>query len=131
VDRDQAGLGDHLDVIGAATAHPRIAHRNQRDPVRRGLPDCRLGGVKQRQHPDIVAAIEGERDLSLAQRLHGSPRLLEVSAVRNVEDLGEAGIFIAAQRRIDDVIADDARLIVAISDAAQCALGQVTRLRDA
>ena len=87
--------------------------------------------VKERQHADIVAAVEGERDVGLAQHLHGPARQLEVLALGDVEDLGQARIFIAAQRRIDDVVGDDARLIVAIADAAQRAFRQIARVGDA
>ena len=69
VDGDEAGLGDHLDVVGAAPAHPGIGHRDQRDAVPGGLPDRRLGRVIERQHADVVAAVEGERDVGLAQDL--------------------------------------------------------------
>ena len=46
-----------------------------------------------------------ETDVSIA---FGSARQLEVFAVHNVEDLGEARIFIAARRGIDNVTGDDA-----------------------
>jgi hypothetical protein len=45
-------------------------------------------------------------------------RQLEVLALRYVEDLGQARIFIAAQRGINDVVGNDAGLIVLKSDAA-------------
>jgi hypothetical protein len=99
--------------------------------MRSGLLDSGLRRVKQRKHPDIVAAVKGDRDVGLAQHLHGSARQLEVFAVHNVEDLGEARIFIAAQRGIDNMIGDDARLIVIKSDAVQRTLRQIAGVHDA
>ena len=124
VDGDETGLRNHLDIIGAAPAHPGIGHRHQRNAVRGGFPDRRLRRIIQRQHADIVAAVEGDRDVGLAQHLHGPARLLEMRGIRNVEDLGEARIFISAQSGIDDVIGDDARLAGVIADAAQRALAR-------
>ncbi len=111
-------FGDHLNIVGAAPAHPGVGHRNERNAVGRSFLDRRLRRVKERKHADIVAAVKSKRDLGLAQHLHGSARQPEVFALGHVEDLGQARILIAAQRRIDDVVGNDARLIVMISDAA-------------
>src|SRR5215468_5234894 len=40
-------------------------------------------------------------------------------AVWNVEDFGQARIFVAAQRRINDMVGNDARVIVRIADTPQ------------
>jgi hypothetical protein len=90
MDRDEAGIGNHLDIVGATPTHPGIGYRNQCNPIRRSLLDRRLCRVTERQHPDIVAAVKGERDVGLAQHLHGSARQLEVFALQYVEDLGQA-----------------------------------------
>jgi hypothetical protein len=44
-----------------------------------------------------------------------------------VEDLGEAGIFIPAQRRVDAVIADDPGFPGIVADGAQGGLAQLAR----
>jgi hypothetical protein len=76
--------------IALAPPSGATSHRDQRNPMRSRLFDSGLCRVKQRQHADIVAALKGDRDIGLAQHLHGSARQLEVFAVHDVEDLGEA-----------------------------------------
>src|SRR5204863_9816509 len=66
----------------------------------------------------------------LAQHLHGPARQLEVRALRNVEDLGQARIFVAAQRCVDDVVGDDARIIFVIADATQSTFRQTACVCD-
>jgi hypothetical protein len=88
VDRDEAVFGDHLNIVGAAPAHPRVGHRNERNAVCRSFLDCRSRRVKERKHADIVAAIKSKRNLGLSQHFHGSARQPEVFALEHVEDLG-------------------------------------------
>ena len=111
-------FGDHLDIIGAAPTHPGIGHRNERNAVRGGLLDRRL--APRERAPACRHCFRHRRQART--RSPATPSwagaAAEVFALRHVEDLGQAGIFIAAQRRIDDVIGDDACLIVVISDAA-------------
>jgi hypothetical protein len=80
VDRDEAMLGDHLNIVGAAPAHPGVGHRNER--VGCSFLDRRLLRVKERKHADIVAAVKSKRNLGLSQHLHGSARQPEVFALR-------------------------------------------------
>src|SRR6185437_16142505 len=80
---------------------------------------------------DIVAAVKGDGDVDLAQHLHGSARLLEALALRQVQDLGQARIFVTAQRGVDDVIGNDACFTVIEPDAAQRPLRQLACVRDA
>jgi len=49
-------FGDHLNIVGAAPAHPGVGHRNERNAVGRSFLDRRLRCVKERKHADIVAA---------------------------------------------------------------------------
>src|SRR5262249_39066456 len=48
----------------------------------------------------------------------------EVSALRDIENFGQAGIFVAAQCRINDMVSDDARVIVRVADTLQRRLCQ-------
>src|SRR6266511_5298487 len=111
-------FGDHLNIVGAAPAHPGVGHRNERNAVSRSFLDRRLRRVKERKHADIVAAVKSKRNLGLSQHLHGSAWQPEVFALEHVEDLGQARILIAAHGGINHVVGNDARLIVMISDAA-------------
>ena len=118
MNRDEAVFGDHLDIVGAAPAHPGVGHRNERNAVGLGFVDRRLRGVKERKHADIVAAIKSKRALGLSQHLHGPARQPEVLALGHVEDLRQPRILIAAHGGINHVVGNDARLVVFISDAA-------------
>ena len=99
--------------------------------MRGGFLDCRLCRVIEREHADIVPAVEGQGHAGLAHHLHGPARRPEMLVLRDVQDLGQARIFVTAQRRIDHVVGDDARLIVRVSDAAQRAFGEIACVRDA
>ena len=83
-----AVFGDHLNIVGTAPTHPGVGHRNERNAVGRSFLDRRLRRVKERKHPDIVAAVKSKRDLGLTQHLHGSAWQPEVFALEHVEDLG-------------------------------------------
>jgi hypothetical protein len=131
VDRHQIGLRDHLDEIGAAPAHPAVGDADHGNAVRRGLGDRRLGGMVHRHHADIVATVVKRRDGGLVQDAHRAARQREAVVLGDVEKLGEAGIFIAAQGGVDHVIADDPRLLRVISDAAQGALAKRPGVVDA
>ena len=84
-----------------------------------------------RHHADIVAAVVKCRDGGLVEDAHRPARLPEAAMLGDVEDLGETGIFIAAQRGVDDVIDDNAGLLGVIADAAQRALAERAGLLDA
>ena len=128
---DQAVPGNHLDIVGAATAHPGVGHRDERYAMRRALLDRRLRRAIKRKHPDVVATVKGDRDSGLAQHRHRPPRRGEVLALGQVENLCQTRVFITAQRRVDDVVGDDARLLVAVANAAQRPFGQIACVRDA
>jgi hypothetical protein len=124
-------FGDHLDEIGAAAAHPAVGDADEADAVRLGLGDRRFRGMVHRHHADIVAAVVERRDLGLAQHPHRPARQRKAAMLGDVEELGEAGIFVAAQRRVDDMVGDDARFLGVVADAAHRLLAQCAGLRNA
>jgi hypothetical protein len=67
VDRDEAVFGDHLNIVGAAPAHPGVRHRNERNAGGRSFLDRRLRRVKERKLADIIAAVKSKRNLGLAR----------------------------------------------------------------
>ena len=99
--------------------------------MRRRLGDGGVGGVVHRHHADIVAAVVERRDRGLVQDAHRAARQREAAVLGDVEELGEAGIFVAAQRRVDHVIGDDARLLGFVADAGERPLAQGAGLLDA
>ena len=64
------------------------------------------------------------------QDAHLLPRQREAAVVGDVQDLGEAGILVAAQRRVDHMVGDDARILGVVADAAQRALAERARFVD-
>jgi hypothetical protein len=56
-------------------------------------------------------------------------RVLEIRRVDNVEQLGQTGIFVAAQRRVDDMVGENARFVV-VTNAPHRPFGQTLRLGD-
>src|SRR6266498_2350270 len=110
-------FGNHLNIVGAAPAHPGVGHRNERNAVSRSFLDRRLRRVKERKHADIC-----RRQKQAKPRSRATPSWIGAAtgSVRfeHVEDLGQARILIAAHGGINHVVGNDARLIVMISDAA-------------
>src|SRR4029077_9773561 len=49
----------------------------------------------------------------------------------DVEDLGKAGVLIAAERRVDHMVGNDARFVRRVADPAERALGNLARLGNA
>jgi len=70
MDADKVRLGDHLDIVRTASAHPAIGDADDRDPAVPRLFDNGAGSVVHDQHADIMAAIVEGRDFGLAQHLH-------------------------------------------------------------
>jgi len=125
------GVGDHLDVICATTAHPAIGDPDDCETICCCLRDRSAGGVIQRQHADVVPAIVECRHFGLAQYSYRKARLFEAPVFGDVEKLRQPGILVAAQRRIDRMISYNVGFHGVIADAAHCALSMVTRLGDA
>jgi hypothetical protein len=107
VDADEIGFGYHLDVIGAAPAHPAVGHADDGDTARRRLGDRGAGSVIHREHANIAAAVERDREFGLVHGGHWPSRLSETRMLGDVQDLGQPRILIAAQRRIDHMIGED------------------------
>ena len=128
VDRDEPLARDHLDEIGAAPAHPAVRDADHRDAVRRRLVDRGPRAVIHRDHAVVVAAVVQRRDLGLVHEPHLLPRLREAAVLRDVKNFCQSRIFVAAQRRVDHVVADDARLLGIVADAAQRPLAERPRL---
>jgi len=57
-------------------------------------------------------------------------RVLEIRRVDNVEQLGQTGIFVAAQRRVDDMVGEDAGFFGVVTNAPHRPFGQTLRLGD-
>ena len=130
MDPDQVGVGDHLDVIRITTAHPAVGDPDDSETVRCSLRDRSPGGMIHCQHADVIAAVVEYRHLGLAQYPYRAARLLEAPVFGDVEKLREPGILVAAQRGVDRVIGHNVGFLGVVTDAAHCALGMVTRLRD-
>jgi hypothetical protein len=64
---DQIGLGNHLDVIRATTAHPAVVDANDGKTVGFRLCDRHPRGVVHRQHANVVATVVKRRNLSFSQ----------------------------------------------------------------
>ena len=128
---DEIRLSDHLDVIGAASAHPAVGGADDGYPSVLRLFDNCLSGVIHRQHADVIAAIVKGRYLRFAQNLHCITRARETPMLGNVQDLRETGIFITAQSRVDHMVGDDPGFLGVIADAPQCTLRMIARLLDA
>ena len=58
VNADEIGARDHLDIIGAAPAHPAVGDADDGKALTLRLFDRMAGGMKDREHADIVAGVE-------------------------------------------------------------------------
>jgi len=128
---DQAGACHHLDVVGATAAHPDVADGHEGQTVGSGPLDHGTRRVVHPQHAALVAAVVEHRDarfLDDAQRAAGK---LEAGIVGDVEQLGQPGILVAAQGRVDRVVGEDAGLLGVVPDPTHGALGQLAGVGDA
>jgi hypothetical protein len=96
VDAGEIRLGDHLDIVCAAAAHPAVGDADDRNATGRRLFDRRPGRMVHDEHADIVAAVVECRDIGFAENTHRSARALEAPVLGNVEDLRQPRIFVAA-----------------------------------
>src|SRR5204862_8069904 len=76
-------------------------------------------------------AVVERRHLGLVQDRYRPARLRETGVLGDIEDLGEPGILIPAQRSIDHMVGDDASLLGIVADAAQRPLAEGAGLLDA
>jgi hypothetical protein len=129
VQRYEIGRGDPLDVIGAAPGDPGVGDADEREATLRRLGDRGLRGVVEGQHADVVAAVVERRDLGLADDAHRAARLAEAPVLGEGEDLRQARILVAAERRIEAMVGNDARLLRVVADAPERLFGQRPRLR--
>jgi len=131
VDADQAGSRHHLDVVGAAPAHPDIADADEGEAVRLCTLDHGARRVVHPQHAALVAAVEEHRHARLAQHAHRAALSLEARMVGDVQELRQPGVLVAAESRVDHVVGEDPGLLGLVPDAAHGALGERPRLGDA
>ena len=101
------------------------------NPVRLRFLDRRLRGPIEHEHADFVPAIQCERHAGLAEHFQRPARQFEVLAVRDIEYLGETGIFVAAQCGVDHMVRDDACLLATIANAAKRRFGEFSCVHDA
>jgi hypothetical protein len=121
---------DHLDIIGAAAAHPAVGDSDDRDTPPRGLGDCAPSGMVHRQHADVVAAVVEDRQFCLTHHADRPARLFEAPMLGDVEELCQPRILVSAECGIDRVIGDDARFLLVIADAAHRGLGMLAGFAD-
>jgi hypothetical protein len=131
VDRHVAFIGDHLDKIRVAPAHPGIGDADQRDAMRLRFLDRRLGDVIEPDHPVVIAAVIKRRDLGLVHEAQRIARSRETAVLGHVEQLREPGILIAAQRRVEHVVGQNARVLRVVAGPAHRALTDAARFVDA
>jgi hypothetical protein len=127
VDHHQAGAGDHLAVIRAAPGHPGVGEDNYGKPADIRASDRRLGGAIRRDHAGIVAAIEQGRRRRLAHHADGSPRQPELRVIDDVQQFRQAGILVAAQRRVQHMVRQDACIVLVVPGAAHRGLAECAR----
>ena len=130
VDRDQAGARHHLDVVGAAAAHPDVVDAGEREAVGVGALDHGAGRVVHAQHAALVAAVEQHRHARFLDDAHRAAPIL-ARVVGDVEQLRQARVLVAAQGRVDHVVGEDTSLLGLVADSAHGALGQRPGLGDA
>src|ERR1043166_1782065 len=114
----------------AAAALPDVVDADDRDAVLACLGDRGLRRAIHHYHAVVVAAVEQCRHRSFAPRLHRCARPAPPWMLGHVQDLGQSRVLIAAQRRIDHMIADDARFLGIEADAPQGPLRERTSLFD-
>src|SRR5882724_4953746 len=131
VDPDQACPCRHLDVIGAAAAHPDVVDADERDAMRLRPLDHGARRVVHPQHAALVATVEEHRHARLSERAHRAAPSLEAGVVGDVEQLRQAGVLVAAQGRVDHVVGEDPGLLGLVPDPAHGPLGQRAGLGDA
>ena len=86
--------------------------------------DRSLRRAMHRQHADVVAAVEQDRERALALRAHRCARLAKPGAIGNAQNFRKPRVFIAAERRVDHMIGHDARFVGVEADPAERLLGQ-------
>ena len=127
VDHHQAGAGDHFAVIGAAPGHPGVGEAQRWRGRCFRARDRRLGGAIGRDHARIVAAIEQGRRRRLAHHGDGSPRQPELRVIDDIQQFRQAGILVAAQRRVHHMVRQDARIVLVVPGAAHRGLAECAR----
>ncbi len=70
------------------------------------------------QHAALVATVEEHRHARLLEHAHRVARGLEARVVGDVEQLRQAGVLVAAQRRVDHVVGEDPGLLGLVPDPA-------------
>ena len=100
-------------------------------PCSERFGDRDVGRTHHGEHAVRIAAVQARGDRRLVQRFDRPPRLAHPLALGEVEELRQAGVFIAAKRSVDDVIGDDARLLRVEAEPAERGLRKRTRFVDA
>ena len=129
VNSNETFARDHFHEISAAPAHPAIRKADDRKAVRVRTLDGGARHVIHREHGTVVLAVEQHRDARLAHDGHRRTRLLETRAVGDVEQLRQSEVLVAAKRRVDYVIGDDAGVLGFETHPGKGALRERTRVR--
>ena len=112
VDADQAGARRHLDVVGAAAAHPDVVDADEREAVRAARARSRRASRGTcPSMPFLLPPSKSTDTLGLPSTRIGLRGALKRGMVGDVEQLRQAGVLVAAQRRVDDVVGEDARVL--------------------
>ena len=82
-------------------------------------------------HPGLVAAIEEHRDRSFAQGADRRARLVGLRVGGDLQNLGQAGIFVAAECGVEQVIGHYRRIVRVVADSRQRAYGKFAGFLDA
>jgi hypothetical protein len=104
---------------GATAAHPGVVHADHGETMLLRALDRHFRGAHQRVHTAVIAAVDHRRHRRFVHHLQAPPRLAQIHVFKYIEQFGQSGVFVSAQRRIQHVIGDDAGLFVVVSGFSQ------------
>src|SRR3954452_594886 len=127
---NQSGLDDAFEIIGVAAAEIAVVDADRGDAALFRLGDRDLGAAIDRDIADIVAAIDQRRDRRFVNDRNRDAGVFALCLARDRENARQPGKAVAAQRIIDQLIGDDAGVVLIVADAGQRALAERPRLGD-
>ena len=130
MDANQVGARDHFHVVRGAPGYPAVVDPDDREAMFQSFGDGRPCRMVHRDHADVVAAIVPRRYGGFVDGAHVAPWLAQLRVFSDVQDFWQARVFIAAQRRIERMLGDDARLLVVVAEPAERAKCEIARFVD-
>jgi hypothetical protein len=131
VKADKSGIDDEFEIIGVAPAEIAVVDADRGHPALFRFGNRDFGAAIDCEIADIVAAIDEGGDGCFVYDSDGDAGVLGLRLARDCEDARQPGEPVAAKRIVDQLVGDDAGVVLAVPDAAERSFAECPRIADA